>query len=178
MPALPSSLSFTDSSVTEGGFKTAISDLRGYLAFLLGEDGTKETAQLTLGAGFPSGTRMSFNQSSAPVGWTKDVTSALNDSLMRIVTGSVVNGGSVAFTTWNSSGTTGATTLTTAQMPSHSHVAQAGAYNSNVGQLNPVFGAGQQTTTRTIGAEGGGGSHSHTLSSDIKYYDFIIASKN
>jgi hypothetical protein len=37
---------------------------------------------------FPAGTRLAFNQASAPVGWTKDTTAALNDSVMRIVTGS------------------------------------------------------------------------------------------
>jgi hypothetical protein len=48
MPALPASTAFTDSAVTEGGFKTAISDQRGYLAGLLGADGTIATGQSTL----------------------------------------------------------------------------------------------------------------------------------
>ena len=29
--------------------------------------------------GFASGTRMSFNQTSAPTGWTKDTSSAINE---------------------------------------------------------------------------------------------------
>jgi hypothetical protein len=48
MTALPASTAFTDSAVTEGGFKTAISDQRGFLAGLLGTDGTIATGQSTL----------------------------------------------------------------------------------------------------------------------------------
>ena len=47
--------------------------------------------------GFPSGTRMLFQQSSAPTGWTKDTST--NDSALRVVSGSVGSGGSVGFTT-------------------------------------------------------------------------------
>jgi coproporphyrinogen III oxidase len=81
---------------------------------------------------FPTGTRMSFQQTAAPTGWTKDTTAGLDNSAMRIVTGSVVNGGSVNFTTafasqtptgsvsiTTVSGSAGATTLTTPQIPSH-----------------------------------------------------------
>ena len=101
--------------------------------------------------GFPSGTRMLFQQSSAPTGWTKDTST--NDSALRVVSGSVGSGGSVGFTTamsnrtpsgtltgWNvssespggtlnnwqvSSESTGGTvnnhTISSNQMPSHSH---------------------------------------------------------
>ena len=48
MTALPASTAFTDSAVTEGGFKTAISDQRAYLAGLLGTTGTIATGQSTL----------------------------------------------------------------------------------------------------------------------------------
>ena len=124
-------------------------------------------------AAFPSGTRMSFNQTSAPTGWTKDTTAAINDSILRLVTGSVSSGGSVAFSTWNSSGTTGAYTLSTADIPAHTHT-----YND----FNTV-GSGSGGTNRNVfvdstGSTGGGGSHSHSLSNNIKYYDFIIAAKD
>jgi hypothetical protein len=49
MPALPPSSDFTGASVTEGAFKTAITNLRDYLSGLLGSDGTIATAQSTLG---------------------------------------------------------------------------------------------------------------------------------
>ena len=53
---------------------------------------------------FPSGTSMLFQQTNAPTGWTKQSTH--NDKALRIVTGSVGTGGSVAFTTALGSGAT------------------------------------------------------------------------
>lgn len=52
MPNLPESTDFTNSSVTEGGFKTAITNLREYLATLFGDDGSNSIALATLGALF------------------------------------------------------------------------------------------------------------------------------
>ncbi len=49
------------------------------------------------GIGFPSGTSMLFQQTSAPTGWTKQSTH--NDKALRLTSGTVGTGGSVAFTT-------------------------------------------------------------------------------
>ena len=49
MPALPPSSDFTGSAVTEGQFKTAISNLRTFLSDLLGSAGTVSAAQAALG---------------------------------------------------------------------------------------------------------------------------------
>ena len=177
MTALPPSTDFTNSSVTEAGFKTAISNLRAYLSFLFGDDGTKETARATFGAGFETGTRMAFQQSSAPIGWTKDVSSAVNDSILRLVTGSVSSGGSVGM----SLATTGATTLSTSQMPSHIH---SGAFGTAVGYFGVSGGSYQpyggvyDPRGGNTNAEGGGGSHTHGLLDNVKYHDFIIAQKD
>jgi hypothetical protein len=71
----------------------------------------------------PSGTVMLFVQTSAPTGWTKSV--AYNDRALRVVSGTAGTGGSVAFTTafasQGVSGTVGNHTLTTAEIPSHTH---------------------------------------------------------
>jgi hypothetical protein len=135
------------------------------------------TAWVSSAPGFASGTRMSFNQTAAPTGWTKDTSSTINDSILRLVTGTVSSGGSVAFSTWNSSGTTGAYTLTTSDIPSHTHGLIYG--DSSGGNINPfktnAYDLNNQYNTQ---ATGGGGSHSHSLSNSIKYYDFIIASKD
>jgi hypothetical protein len=53
MTALPSAASFTGASVTEGQFKTAITNLIAYLTDLFGTDGSKSTALGTLGAATP-----------------------------------------------------------------------------------------------------------------------------
>jgi hypothetical protein len=169
-------------SITKNG-ATALSagDIASGAAIQVFYDGTQfqliSPIPFTVTPAFPSGTRMSFNQTAAPTGWTKDTTAAINDSILRLVTGSVSSGGSVAFSTWNSSGTTGAYTLATTDIPSHTHnsITAPGTGGSSTG----VCGANNAASaTFATTATGGGGSHSHSLSNDIKYYDFIIASKD
>lgn len=53
MSALPAATDFTGAAVTEGGFKTAITSLRGYLSALFGDDGTAATARNMLGVVTP-----------------------------------------------------------------------------------------------------------------------------
>lgn len=130
------------------------------------------------GGGLTAGTRMAFNQSTAPTGWTKDTSTALNDSIMRIVTGAAGSGGLTAFSTFNAQNSVGATTLSTAQMPSHSHSGSL-LPGSSDGSGNIK---GSNTTGAAVGfstaAQGGGGSHTHSITTAIKYNDFIIASKD
>lgn len=76
-------------------------------------------------SGVPSGTKMLFQQTAAPTGWTKDTTSH-NNKALRVVTGTAGSGGSVAFTTAFAtsrtvSGSVANHTLTTSQIPSHDH---------------------------------------------------------
>ena len=130
-------------------------------------------------AGFASGTKMSFYQASAPTGWTKDTTSALNDAVLRIVTGSGgATGGSTAFSTWAAASATSAYTLTTSDIPSHSHTFTnyftSGTNGPRIANTNSTSNATSQTTDNT----GGGGGHSHGLSQNIKYADFIVATKD
>lgn len=126
-------------------------------------------------ASFPSGTKMLFQQTAAPTGWTKETTH--NDKALRVVTGSVSSGGATAFgTVFGSSKVSGAHTLTTGEIPSHTHT-----YNVASGSGS---GSGYQAASLradasyTSGAAGSGGSHTHTLSLDLHYVDFIIASKD
>lgn len=125
---------------------------------------------------FPSGTRLAFNQTSAPTGWTKDTSATLNDSIMRIVTGTAGNGGTNGFSTFNAQTTVGNTTLTTTQIPGHTHtVGASGSYNSSTSTLGTASPTSSSTNT---GSTGGGGAHNHSITISIKYNDFIIASKN
>ena len=94
-------------------------------------DSSVTAAKLANTAVFASGTRMIFHQTAAPTGWTKDTSH--NDKALRITSGTVGTGGSVAFETafashtpsgsvsTSISGTVANTTLTTAQMPAHRH---------------------------------------------------------
>lgn len=126
-------------------------------------------------AGFASNTAMLFVQTSAPTGWTKSTTH--DNKALRVVSGTASSGGSVAFTTAFSSGlSAGATTLSTAQIPSHSHTITTG-YASGCSQSAAAFGGGGYSFTTN--AAGGGGSHTHTLPSfDVQYVDTIVAIKN
>jgi len=153
---------------------------------------------------FPSGTALMFQQSTAPTGWTKSVVH--NDKALRVVSGSVGSGGSVPFSsaftssvggTVSISGTTDSTTLSSSQIPAHSHpftdmyfAEVDGNYNygnslagSNNGHDNDNNAFGLSNVTNNTG---GGGSHNHTYSGSgslavnlaVNYVDVIIATKN
>jgi hypothetical protein len=126
-------------------------------------------------AGFPSGTVMLFAQTSAPTGWTKNTTTG-NNSALRVVTGTASTGGSVAFTTAFASGlSAGATTLSTTQIPSHSHTMTIRPGCVTGGAASSP-GDGSLLST---GATGGGGSHTHTIPSlDVLYIDVIRATRD
>ncbi len=128
------------------------------------------------GTTIPAGTRMPFQQTSAPTGFTKDTTAAINDSILRLVTGSVSSGGTTGFSTWNAQTATGATTLDTSQIPSHTH--DVGLNTSEGGGVTAFKTASNINAYITTTATGGGGSHTHSLTQSLKYYDFIIASKD
>ena len=127
------------------------------------------------GIGFPSGTVMLFVQTAAPTGWTKSTTH--DNKALRVVSGNASTGGSVAFTTaFAASLTAGNTTLSTAQIPSHTHGGAGGAagQGAGVGDAQTVYGGGEAS-----GATGGGGSHNHTIPSfAVAYVDVIIATAN
>jgi len=157
---------------------------------------------------FVAGTYMLFIQTAAPTGWTKSTTH--NNKALRIVSGTAGTGGSVDFTTafasqsvtgttdattaTGSVGTSGATTLSTSQIPSHTHTYSV-VNSTRVGASTDYESYYYNTTTANTGAEGGGGSHTHTggtftgnshthtftgnaINLAVAYVDAIIAVKN
>jgi hypothetical protein len=154
-------------------------------------DATTQTTAAT--NPFSAGTAMMFVQTSAPTGWTKSTTH--DNKALRVVSGTASSGGSVAFTTAfgtpsvsgsvSLSGTVGSTTLSTAQIPSHTHTVNSGSG----GNYGPVAGRGANEGGFNSGAAGGGGSHTHSFSGsgslssatatiNVQYVDVIIATKN
>jgi hypothetical protein len=138
---------------------------------------------------FPSGTAMLFAQTSAPVGWTKSTTH--NNKALRVVSGTASSGGTVEFTTafasQSVSGTVGDTTLTTAQIPSHTHPVtvnqQSSTDNHRVSGFSARSSASDGSFTPSTNAAGGGGSHNHSFSGTainlaVQYVDVIIATKD
>lgn len=142
----------------------------------------------------PTGTLMLFQQTAAPTGWTKQTTH--NDKALRVVSGTASSGGTSAFSTVFSNQTptitlsglsATATTLSTSQMPSHSH-GLLGDIAQNGGPGPAVWASySYNPSSLSTYAEGGGGSHTHSVSGsasssaitlNIQYVDLIIASKN
>lgn len=158
----------------------------GYTAILM-TDGSEFYAILvyqevpTQAKAFPTGTKMLFNQTSAPVGWTKQLGGTYDNAAIRNTTGTVGVGGVDMFTTTFGTGkSTSGHTLTEAQLAPHTHTETRSAFNdgTNVSQGGPYQGVGHGgLATVASGAAGGGGSHSHGLTGfNIKYVDTIVAS--
>lgn len=164
--------SFTISKISATGTPSATTYLRG--------DGSWATVSAG-GTTIPAGTVMLFAQTSAPTGFTKITTH--DNKALRVVSGTAGSGGSVAFTTAFASqavsGTVGNTTLTTAQMPSHSH-------SGGVNQTSNLAGGntdGSLNFFTSTGSTGGGGSHNHSFTGTainlaVQYVDVILASKD
>lgn len=148
---------------------------------LLACDGVDVRAAAAMSAGgvseFPAGTAMVFQQTAAPVGWTKSTTH--NDKALRVVSGTASSGGATAFSSVFGAGkTAGATTLTESQMPSHTHTSTGTQQSSGYNDGWAAQGSSTAVLTHTTGAKGGGASHNHTLSLDLQYLDVIVATKD
>ena len=125
------------------------------------------------GSAFPSGTFMLFQQSSAPLGWTKQTTH--NDKALRVVSGVASFGGTNAFSTVMAQTVVGSASLSIAQLPSHSHTYVPPAAGGTGFCVNGPAVVGTATNT---GSTGSGSTHNHTISLSIQYVDLIIARKN
>lgn len=131
-----------------------------------------------------TGTRMVFQQTAAPTGFTKDT--GYNDYAMRIVSGAVsYQGGASGFNTVFASrgitGTVDGTTLSTSQIPSHSHSIGRGDRTGTISSM-VGFGSNDAYGYTNVGSTGGGGSHNHSFSTSlnmsVNYIDFIMATAN
>jgi len=155
---------------------------------------------------FPSGTKLSFFQASAPTGWTQDTGN--NNKALRVVSGTGGGTGgthgltsppSLAHThstpshSHSHSLSAGSHTLSTSEMPSHNHALNI--HNQTGGGTSPRASSGSNIGGST-GSTGGSGSHSHSLSGSItsggsgtsgsttptafapQYIDVIVCSKD
>ena len=157
---------------------------------------TTSTAQKqTISAtAFASGTKMIFQQTAAPTGWTK-VTSS-NDVALRVVSGTVGSGGSVAFETafashtpsQSSSASVSSHTLAANELPAHFHdIHVDSSLPSHTGGAI-VAGPGAATNAKTTLSSGnmGGAGHTHGMTQatysainlDVSFVDVIIATKD
>jgi hypothetical protein len=168
---------------------------------VLTSDGTTWTSAIP--SGFPAGTRMTFNQTAAPTGWTKDT--SRNNTAFRLVSGNVSSGGSIDFTVafsatqtvniTSATASVGATTLSTPQIPSHDHSVTSNTFcgcglqnvAANYQYRSAAAAGGNPSTFWNVIPNGGGGSHTHpfsfssavgTVDLSVKYVDLIIAQKD
>jgi microcystin-dependent protein len=154
-----------------------------------------------VGNDFPAGTRLLFQQTTPPAGWSKDTTPGLDNSAVRVVIGTASNGGSLDFTTAMAdralSGTVQGTTLSESQIPSHHHLNVANvsvsttamptaneyiARKNDLGTDTDIGGTGTVATGARTTSTGGGQSHAHGLTMTnldmrVKYYDYVVGQK-
>jgi len=127
---------------------------------------------------FPSGTLMLFQQTSAPIYWTKQTTH--NDKTLRVVSGAAAFGGTNAFSTVNNqSVSVNNTTITQSTMASHTHTNNAVTASRG---LNGGNGAAFTATENgaSINSTGSDGAHTHGINIEfaVQYVDLILAMKD
>lgn len=140
---------------------------------------------------FPTGTKMLFQQTAAPTGWTKDTTH--NDKALRVVSGTAGFGGSVLFSSVFGRTATDGFTLSSATTGPHTHtggvndkferasaqdfvgVPAGGDYSVPRSVSNSALTA---LTAHTTDSAGGGLAHSHGMDMRVAYVDVIVATKD
>lgn len=150
-----------------------------------------------------AGSLMLFEQTASPTSWTKQTTH--NNKALRVVTGTATPGGSTAFTSVFASrtpagsvsvsvsgGSVGNTTLTTPQIPSHTHTLGSTQVPVDLPGTLPAGPVPYYDAAAPTGSTGGDGAHSHpftvgsasgsftgtAMDFAVQYVDIIIASKN
>lgn len=198
MAQLPEKANFNAAGVTEGGYKSALAQLRDYLDGLLAASGTAADARSKLGLKdaatktaaeiqngvFQPGTQVVFYQASAPTGWTQ-VTS-VNDRALRVVAGAGGGqGGGWAITGLNKGSMyVAGHALTQAQLPDYDLGVQALSVVSGNRWYTTVGGTGASPVGVRSGgsnqahAHGLGGAPSHDGNWRPAYIDVIVCSKD
>ena len=134
---------------------------------------------------FPSGTVMLFAQSTAPTGWTKSTSH--NDKALRVVSGSASSGGTTAFSSVFTS-----RTITTSNMPAHSHGVTDPTHTHSYSVWTPggagysYDNVGGSTMGLTAGTSGGASTgisiqnagSGVAMDFSVKYVDVILATKD
>jgi hypothetical protein len=138
---------------------------------------------------FPTGTVMTFRQTSAPTGWTKE-TSLYNNSAFRCVTGTPSSGGTADFTT-----ALAARTITVSNIPDmtisitdpgHVHTyskpttasrdSSSGGTTTSLSQSTIDTSSATTGITAAFGSTARGGAQT-AMDFAVKYVDLILATK-
>lgn len=131
----------------------------------------------------PTGTAMLFVQTSAPTGWTKSTTH--DNKALRVVSGSASSGGTTGFTSVFTS-----RTITTANMPSHTHTLTDPGHSHGISDLTAIStsssgtfyraatNAALQSTSATTGITIANTGSGTAMDFAVQYVDVIIATKD
>lgn len=129
--------------------------------------------------GLTTGTALVFVQPAAPTGWTKQTTH--NDKALRLVSGASggSGAGSIAFSTVFARTAVDNTTLTAAQMASHTH----NGLNGGAPLCGTAVYMIQDAATYGfdlygLASTGGNSPHNHGIDIRVQYVDAIICTKN
>jgi hypothetical protein len=132
----------------------------------------------------PSGTAMMFVQTAAPTGWTKSTTH--DNKALRVVSGAASSGGTTGFTSVFTS-----RTITTANMPVHTHGITDPGHTHQVAFTLGVTGGGSGeeiqnspstgyylTSSSTTGITVNNAGSGTAMDFAVQYVDVIIATKD
>lgn len=160
---------------------------------------------LNVGPEFPTGTRMAFQQTTPPTGWTKETGADYNDATLRFYTGTVTDTGgteafSTVFTEWSELGAVDGHALTQAELPASRVFIfgdQVGSGTGNVSALTQAIrgvtsgeadenyaiqGAATEATVGRSSPLGSGSEHTHGFTPDfdisVKFVGFTIGEKD
>lgn len=154
---------------------------------------------------FPVNTRMIFQQSAAPTGWTKETNSGYNNTALRFVTGNIANktngkafttcmatgratanatqGGTIGNQTATGTiskvtagGTVGNRALSIAQLPAHAHDSVWQWAQS--GNSNLYASYGPATNKVSTGETGSGSNHNHSFTGSEHQHTFTGSAHN
>ena len=167
-----------------GGTSQVITRLQNTVIY---SDGTNIRLASDVTPVFPSGTVTMFVQTTAPTGWTKSTTH--DNKALRVVSGTAGSGGTTGFTSVFTS-----RTITTANMPSHTHGVTdpghshtttqsyvsndpTGPFDANAsGSPNNKFLDAVNSSTTGISIQNAGSGTAMDFA--VQYVDVIIATKD
>lgn len=181
-------------NVTTGSFTVTVTNSAGSVVLPQGRRGlmwidTVNAPRIIAIAGsvgadpVPAGSVMTFYNTSAPTGWSA---AGADDYAIRLVNNGGsggTTGGSIAFSTVFGRLATDSHTLTTAEIPSHTHnantsasilVGSGGAIATGTG----AAGYAGVSATNFASATGGGNGHTHDMDMRVRYLNMILATKN
>lgn len=146
--------------------------IRNIIKEITGEAQWYVTPAADLTALFESGTEMVFFQAAAPTGWTQNTTHT--NKGLRVVDGA---GGGSGGTLNFDNATVSNHTLTTAQLPSHTHPQRIDTAATGDGSAGATgANSPDDTTAGVTGSTGSGNAHNHGL--DLKFIDVIVCARD